>query len=219
MAAGQLLNQSGRENSSTQEPPRQLRTGKFCSFAQEQLHGEKEIPHNVLVPSQDPSAPNPFRHRWAWINPAGSSTPTMGLDITPHIPWSCSPAGMAESPPAAPRGFLGVNPSPHPATEIHCLLQFSRKKLNCSAGERKGKPDTFPSSNTTLEENQLKSKEPLPRVPRLPLLQPGGFGAGAPGLGPSCVQPWPLQRHPTTPREATFGHLTTMGITGWGHAE
>lgn len=205
MAAGQLLNQSGRENSSTQEPPRQLRTGKFCSFAQEQLHGEKEIPHNVLVPSQDPSAPNPFRHCWAWINPAGSSTPTMGLDITPHIPWSCSPAGMAESPPAAPRGFLGVNPSPHPATEIHCLLQFRQKKLNCSAGERKGKADTFPSSNTTLEENQLKSKEPLPRVPRPPLLQPRGFGAGAPAWDPPACSHGPSSSIPQLPGKLRLG--------------
>lgn len=167
------------------------------------LHGEKEIPHNVLLPSQDPAALNPSRHGWAWINPAGSSIPTMGLDITPHIPCSCSPAGMAESPQLLPGFFLGVNPSPPstpPTMEIHCW-----KKLNCSAGERKGKPDTFPSSNTTSEENQLKSKEPLPRVPRPSLLQPGGFGAGAPAWDPPACSHGPSSGIPLLPGKPRLG--------------
>lgn len=206
MAGGQLLNQSGRENSSTQEPPRQLRTGKFCSFAREQLPGASWGEGNsTQCPAPIPGSccSQPLQ---TWLGMDKSCRilhSHHGAGHNPPHSLELQPSWDGREPPAAPRVFLGVNPSPPstpPAMEIHCW-----KKLNCSAGERKGKPDTFPSSNTTLEENQLKSKEPLPRVPRPSLLQPGGFGAGAPAWDPPACSHGPSSGIPLFPGKPRLG--------------
>lgn len=128
VAGGQLLNQSGRENSSTQEPPRQLRTGKFCSFAREQLPGASwGEGSSTQCPTPIPGSccSQPLQ---TWLGMDKSCRILRSHHGAGHNPphsLELQPSRDGREPPAAPRVLFGSEsqPSQHSSSHGDSLLE------------------------------------------------------------------------------------------------